>query len=362
MKAKAKKVAKLKSFKGPKAEENAYRAGMFLLATIGGKGVDGKGTARQWCRDHGVEIRGVQTESVNTEGGFLVPSEMTDAIIDLREIYGAFRKNTRIYPMASDHTIIPRRTSGIEAHYLNEIDAIAESEKGWNQVELTAKKLGALTRVSSDLSEDTIINIADDLAAEMAHAFAAKEDNSGFNGDGTLAHSGQIGIRTKFVDGGHTAGIYEGASPFVVWADGSLAVEIIGIMALLPTYAWRGAKWYINPAGKVGLFDAITLAAGGNTTKETAEGTVPIFAGYEVVMSAAMPVLPVNGEIAVLFGDLSLSSTLGNRRDIVVKISDQRYIEFDQIGVQATERFCIVNHDIGDTVTPGPVVALMGNT
>lgn len=353
---KYKKIARLKAFKGKNAEGSAYRAGMFLLATIGKNDI-----AKRFCKDKGIEIR-AQIEGVNTSGGFLVPSTMEDAIIELREVYGMFRANTRVYPMSSDHTIIPRRTGGIDAHFIGEQEAITESEKSWNQVELTAKKLGAITRISGDLSEDAVINVADNLADEMAYAFAKKEDECGLNGDGTSAFGGIVGMRPKFIDGNHTAGIFAGASPFVTWAQGTLTAEIIGIMSLLPTYAWRRAKWFINSLGKVSLFDAISLAAGGNTTLETADGTVPAFAGYPVVMSDAMPVTPVNGEIAVLFGDLSFSSTLGNRRNITIKISDQRYIEFDQIAIQATERFTIVNHDIGGTSIAGPVVGLQGTT
>ncbi len=346
----------LKAFKGPKAEESAYRAGKFLMATI-----MSSPTARQWCRDHGMEIR-VQTEGVNTAGGFIVPTEMERAIIDLREVYGMFRGNTRVLPMSSDHTIIPRRTGGVTAYFIGETTAITESEKSWDQVELTAKKLGALTRMSTDLSEDAIINLADDLANEMAYAFTIKEDECGLDGDGTSTYGGMVGIRTKFIDGNHTAGIYEGTSPFVTWAAGTLADEIVNLMALLPTYALPRAKWYINPAGKAGLFDRIALEAGGNTTREIASGAQPMFAGYPVVVSAAMPALPVNGEIAVLFGDLTMSSTLGDRRGITIKVTDQRYIEYDQIGIQATERFAIVNHDIGDTSIAGPIVGLQGNT
>ena len=350
------RFGKLNAFKGANAEEDAYRSGKFLLATV----MD-NAPARQWCRDHGIELR-VQTEGVNTAGGFLVPTEMERAIIDLREVFGKFRANTRVLPMGTDHTLIPRRTGGVTAYFIGETEAITESQKAWNQVELTAKKLGALTRMSTDLSEDAIINIADDLAREMAYAFSVKEDQCGLNGDGTSTFGGMFGIREKFIDGNHTAGRYEGTSPFTTWAGATLADELVNLMGLLPSYALPGAKWYINQKGKVGMLDRIALEAGGNTTREIASGAEPSFAGYPIVPWATMPADPVDGEIAVLFGDLTMSSTLGDRRGITIKVTDQRYIEFDQIGIQATERFVIVNHDIGDTSVAGPVVALMGNT
>ena len=350
------RTGQLRAFKGPKADIDAYKSGMFLLATI-----MRDARAKQYCHEHGIEFR-VQTEGVNSAGGFLVPDEMERAIIDLREQYGMFRANARVIPMSSDHTIIPRRATGVTAYFVGETDSITESEKSWNQVELTAKKLGALTRMSTDLSEDAVINIADDLADEMAYAFAVKEDQCGIDGDGTSTYGGMYGIRTKFVDGNHTAGQDAGTSPCTAWSHITLADEIVTIMSLLPTYALPRAKWYVHPAGKAACFDALALAAGGNTTRDIASGAEPMFAGYPVVVSSAMPSAPTNGTVYVLFGDLSLSTTFGDRRGITIKVSDQRYLEYDQIGIQATERFCIVNHDIGDTSTAGPIVAGVGTT
>ena len=121
----------------------------------------------------------------------------------------------------------------------------------------------------------------------------------------------------------------------------------------------------MNTVGEVlcpGGGDRLALAGGGNTTAEIAAGAQPRFAGYPIVVSAALPSAPTNATVAFLFGDLTMSSTLGDRRGITVKVSADRYLEYDQIGIQATERFCIVNHDIGDTSTAGPIVASVGTT
>ena len=75
-----------------------------------------------------------------------------------------------------------------------------------------------------------------------------------------------------------------------------------------------------------------------------------------------MPSAPTNGTVYVLFGDLSLSTTFGDRRGITIARSAERYFEKRQIAIQTTERFCIVNHDIGDTSTAGPIVAGVGTT
>jgi len=48
------RFGELKAFRGQNARANAYKSGKWLMATIMGDAV-----SRQWCRDHGIEIRAV---------------------------------------------------------------------------------------------------------------------------------------------------------------------------------------------------------------------------------------------------------------------------------------------------------------
>ena len=57
--------------------------------------------------------------------------------------------------------------------------APTESQATWDNVNLTAKKLAALIRLSTELAEDALINVADWVVAEIAYAFASKEDDCG---------------------------------------------------------------------------------------------------------------------------------------------------------------------------------------
>jgi HK97 family phage major capsid protein len=320
--------------------------------------------ARQWCIDHDIELR-VQTEGVNSAGGYVVPNVMERAVIDMREKYGIFRQEARVLPMTSDNVVIPRRAGGVTAYFVGETSEITASDKSWNQVELTAKKLAALTRMSTDLNEDAIISIADDLANEMAYAFSVKEDQCGIDGDGTSTYGGMYGIRPKMIDGNHDGSYYDGTSSSDNWSEID-ASDLIGTMAKLPQYALANAKWYCSQTAKAGVFDRLALALGGNNALNIAAGASPAYAGYPIVVMQAMPTddasAALNNKIMILFGDLRMSSTFGDRRGITVKVSDQRYIEYDQIGIQATERFCIVNHDIGSDTAAGPLVGFMGGT
>ena len=126
---------RLRAYRGERAEERAYTAGRFLAAAIWQHH-----DSIQWCNDHGVSIRDAMTGASNQLGGALVPEEMETAIIDLREQYGVFRREARIVPMASDTKIVPRRTSGVTAYFVSDNTEVTASDKGWDQVTLTARK------------------------------------------------------------------------------------------------------------------------------------------------------------------------------------------------------------------------------
>jgi HK97 family phage major capsid protein len=64
----------------------------------------------------------------------------------------------------------------------------------------------------------------------------------------------------------------------------------------------------------------------------------------------------------ILFGDLAKAAAMGERRQVTIKRSDERYFDQDQIGLLGTERVDINNHDLGDNTTAGPMVGLVGTT
>jgi HK97 family phage major capsid protein len=320
--------------------------------------------ALNWCQSNGLpQVVKYQGEGINTAGGFLVPTEFNSAVVDLREEFGTFRANARVVPMSSDSVTIPRRASGLTAYYTGENSQITESQKGWDAITLTVKKLACLTRMSTELAEDAAINVADDLAREMAYAFAVAEDAAGWNGDGTSTYGGIQGVKPKFVAG---LGSFVGAVDLTSGHDtiGEVdAADIAKVMAALPAFARRGAKFFMSQQVWDGAFQRLIAAAGGNSTM-TMDRTVPLrYLGYPVVIDQTLPIAGTINDVPMFyFGDLSLAVKLGSRRDIRIVISGDRYMEFDQIGIQATERFDINVHDIGDATAAGPIVAAMGNT
>jgi HK97 family phage major capsid protein len=359
----------LANFKGEKANEDAYTSGRFFMAALW----KDEGSIR-WCQEHGIALQATdmlaQSGATNTGGAILVPDVLSNVVIDLREKYGIFRQNAKRWTMTSDNLTIPRRTSGVTAYFVSDNVATTESQKGWDGVTLSAKELASLVRYPITLSEDAIINMADDLAGEIGYAFALKEDQCGFIGDGSLTYGGIRGITTLLNDANHGNSYTTNGG-----TSGGISVAIAGntafstldledfeqVVGLLPEYAAPGAKWYFSRAGFAASAGRLMDSAGGNTSNILGAGPPQLmFLGYPVVISQVLNstlAADVSG-VACLFGDLSLSSAMGSRREIGVDASRDRYFEFRQIAIQGCERFDIVNHDLGNTSSAGPVVEM----
>jgi HK97 family phage major capsid protein len=350
-----KRFTTLKAFKGPQAEDNAYATGQWIKAAV-----FGDDDSKQWCRDNGITITRAQSEGVNSAGGVLVPPQMMDSIIDLREKFGVFRQNARVVPMSSDTLDWPRRTGGLTAYFTAENTAVTESTAAWDNVNLVAKKLAVLTRMSTELSEDAVVSVADILTSEIAYAFASKEDDCGFNGDGTSTYGGIRGLTVLAIDGNHNASKYTAAVGHNTFATLDIT-DLTGVIGTLPQYALPGAKFYVSQLGFAQTFERLIGNAGGNSIS-TLDGAIQYrYLGFPIVISQKLPAISttLTTKAMLFFGDLSLAAAMGERRVVSIKRSDERYFDQDQIGLLGTERVDINVHDMGDNTTAGPLVSLV---
>ena len=329
-----------------KSDEDAYVSGQAIRAYLGNE------QAKQWCKDHG--IKAAMGENDNNKGGFLVPSPMESAIVDLRESYGVFRQNVRNVPMTADTLDIPRRIGGVTAYFVSENSETTASDMAVGTAKLVAKKLSALTRVSNELSEDAIVSIADTLAQEMAWAFSVKEDECGFLGDGTSTYGGIVGVKNAVL-----AGSVSTAASATSYGSLTLA-DFHSAVAKLPFYNGMQSAWFVSKQGYEASMARLQVAAGGNSVVDLGNGPTLQFLGYPVVFTQVMPVTlgAQSGATYGFIGDLRLAATMGTRRGINVQADASRYFEFDQIGLRATERLDIVVHEVGTASAAGPIVAL----
>lgn len=355
------RYGKLQNFTGEDGAERAYRFGQWIMAVRGIK------SAEKFCLDHGIAVTRAMSEGVNESGGFLVPEEFGNDLIDLREQYGVFRRNAKMVPMSSDTRSDPRRDGGLTAYFEGEGDAITPSDMSWGRVTLVAKKLAVLARYSTELSEDSVIPMGDTLAGEIAYAFALKEDQCGFNGDGSSTYGGINGVCNKLLGLSGTiayiAGLHVGAGN--AYSE-QLLTDFEATAGLLPVYAdTPNAKWYMHKSVYWNVAVKLVLAAGGVTGAEIEGSRGARLLGYPVEFVQVMPSVEANSQICALFGDLALAASFGSRRDTTIAMSEHSRFANDQIEIRGTERFDINVHDVGNASAtaglrvPGPVVGLI---
>lgn len=340
----------LNAFKGATAAEDAYRAGRWFAATLLG---DEKSS--QWCGENGMTIQAAQTEGDNTKGGYTVPTEVEQAIIVLRERYGVFRRWAEIVPMGSDVKNHTKWISGLNAYAVGERGTITASDVGMERVELIARKWAVLTRLSNELNEDSFISWADLLTTEAARAFAKKEDESGFVGDGTSTYHGITGVMNKVTSGAQVKTLSSGDTSF-----GEIILgDMEAVVGQLPEYAADGAAWFISRAGYYNSLSLLKDSAGGNNNDDLGSGSGMNFLGYPVVISQVLnsTLTAQTNTNLFCFGNLRLAATLGDRRGMTMATSTDVYFTTDETAVRGTTRYDIKIHGL-DTASSevGPMI------
>lgn len=338
--------SKIKNFKN---NDDAFAFGSWALACMGYK------KSAQWCADNGIVTKAPNIEGSNSVGGFLVPEQMESQIITLREQFGVIRNHARVLPMTSDILRMPRRASNLTAAFVGEASTASEGRETFDQVNLVAKKSMVLTRFSSELSEDTVINFADDLAGEMAYAQSKLEDQAAFIGDSTSTYGGITGLANAVGSAGVSTA---SATAFTAIT----LAQIQAAFALLPQYADNAnAKIFCHKAVWNSVFLRLAYVSGGNNAVDLLTGSGQLsFAGYPVVLCQAMNSTTGNGSVAFHFGDMSQAVYFGDRRQTAIDFSNAALSAFEQdmLVYRATTRWDLVCANVGDTSTAGSIVTL----
>ena len=348
--AKAKAHKPLQAFKGEDAERDAYVAGQTILA-----GIFGNQRAGEWCQNHGLSVNNAMFSGDNGKGGFIVPDEMQRTLIRLREERGVFPRFANSIPMGADIIKVPRLLADVTAYWGAENGEFTASDATLGSAELMAKKLYAMTRISTELDEDAVVEIGDLVTQSMAYAMADKIDDAGFNGDGTSTYGGVYGLKKAL----HSNAVQDA----IAGNDSALELDLADFEAtvgLYPQYPGAAPRWFMHSAVYWASAARLMDAAGGNTSVNLGDGPEMQFLGYPVTFVQVMPSTTgtLASTILAYFGDLRLGATVGTRRSMRTEVSTERYFEFDQFAIKSTERVAINVHERGDTIRTRPIVAL----
>jgi HK97 family phage major capsid protein len=323
--------------------------------------------AHSWLVENGYYTKG-QNEATDADGGYLVPQILAREVIFLRDKFGVMRQNARVMGMSSDNLNVPKNSASTTAYWPAENTNITASQITFTNVQVLAKKLAILTQVSSELNEDSIVDVGAALAEDMAYVMAYNEDLATFLGDGTSTYGGITGAVNAIagVNGGANAGwIYTAADVTGDWNDVTLE-DLRKLTSAIPEYAdTADAKFYMNRAFYQQVVCNLLDALGGNGFFDltAAPGPNPTLFGYPVVYTQVLSKdpTPAADTALALFGNFKTGSIMGSRRDLRIQVSDQAGFISDSLYFRATERFGYQFHDLPTVSTAGSVVVLAAN-
>ena len=312
----------LKAFKN---EKDAYTAGMWIKATLARDKA-----AAQWCRDRGVGFRGAQTEGTDSQGGYSVPDVLESTVLQVRNQVGILGEIAQVIPMTSDVMKVPTLVSGQSVQYPDEAASITASDAVWGNVTCTAKKRAVLTKISWELINDSVVNVADIIASRAGYQLALAADDELVNGDGS-GYGGVTGLIDKIGAGGT---VTSSSATF----DGVTLAELNTLAGTLPDAYHEGASWIMGRAFFAGCVQRLVYAAGGNSSLNMVDGTGSQLFGYPIRFISAMPSEAVS-IFGCFFGQFEQSVILGQRTGIDVMTSEHAYFAEDVLAVKLISRY-----------------------
>lgn len=126
------------------------------------------------------------SEGSDSVGGYTVPVEYEPELVQLAKDVSFALQNCTVLPMGRQTLKIPTELTRVSVTWEDEAASIDESNPTFGQVTLTAKKLAGLTSgISSELLDDTMIDIVGLLTEQFMYAIGLELDNQVLNGTGS---------------------------------------------------------------------------------------------------------------------------------------------------------------------------------
>ena len=279
--------------------------------------------------DFGRHLRGktplhnVLSESVDADGGYLVPEEFERQIITGLDEVNMIRSLAKVItthherkiPIAAGHSV---------ATWTPENAAFTESNPTFGQKQIDAFKLTDLIRVSVELLQDSEFDLESYIAAEIARAFGIAEEQAFCVGTGTNQPTG------IFTADGGTVGVTAAAANAVT------VDEVISLVYALKSPYRKNAKFLMNDS-TVSILRKLKDLNGAYMWQPSVQAGQPDkLLGYDLYTSPYAPTVEA-GALAIAFGDFR-NYWIGDRAGRTVQRLNELYATNGQIGYVATER------------------------
>lgn len=237
-------------------------------------------------------ISNVLQEGVDTDGGYLVPTEYDTRLIEGLNEENIMRKLSTIIKTGAERKINIAASTPAAA-WIDEGGQLTFGDATFDQINLDAHKLHVAVKVTEELLYDNVFNLENYILDKFAKALANAEEDAFLNGDGVGKPTGIF----HETDGGEIGVTTAGAT--AITAD-----EIINLIYSLKRPYRKNAAFIINDQ-TLALLRKLKDGNGAYIWQPSYQvGEPDSLLGYPVHTSAYVPTVEA-GEPVIAFGDFS---------------------------------------------------------
>lgn len=269
------------------------------------------------------QIYNVMQESIDADGGFLVPEEFENQIVTALEENNVIRSIAKTITTAAERKIPIAATHSV-AQWTPENGAYAESNPTFGQKTIDAFKLTDLVKVSTELLQDSMFNLESYISSEFAIAFGIAEEQAFCTGTGVGQPTG------IFTENGGEVGITLSSASNIT------CDNIIELVHSLKSPYRRNAVFLMNDS-TVSMLRKLKDTNGAYLWQPSLQAGQPDrLLGYPLYTSPYVPTVKA-AAMPIVFGDFS-NYWIADRMGRSIQRLNELYAGNGQVGFIATER------------------------
>lgn len=291
-----------------KAKNDAFRKFLFAIQSD---------DAGEISKVRGVSVKEMTTDDTGSPyGGYTVESELAMEIHHLIGEYGVARREFNTIQLSKNSYKSIDLVTDVTVYWVDEGAAIKSTQVVLGQDTLELKKLGAIVTLTSELLQDSEIDLFSFIGDRVAEKFAAAEDAAFFVGDGTSTYGGFTGLIG--ISGTNTVTLAVASTFSSVGAD-----DFLDMQDATPAAANSRAKYYMNRS--IRSLVRKLKDENGQYIYSAPNGTDPAMLWDKPIVE--VEVLPTKAQTAAskvfaLYGDLKRACIFGYKGAIAAKRFD----------------------------------------
>lgn len=275
---------------------------------------------------------GVVNETTDEEGGFTVSEEFGNVVIEYMALASVVRKYATVVKMNKLKMRLPKldQTSslfgGVALAWEEESTPTTSTQPAFKALTLTAHKMIGTVPASTEILEDSDIDMANYLVNLFGRAAAYMEDKAFLSGGGTTVPQGVIGKGTVVNRTTSDEVTYDD----IIELEGAIPASILGgSIYIVSRSALKGIK-LLKDKNDRPLWQPGISSGMGNAFPATINGYP-----YELVEDDRTAALGYKGD--VIFGNFTYY-VIGDRRDMTVAVSPHVNFVNDELMWRFTKR------------------------